>query len=80
MSKETVKIHIDNKPLDSPDPTTGAALYVLGNINAAEYDLWRKVPGKGDDILIPNDNTVVDLKKGGDHFYSAQKRLNPGNE
>ena len=78
MNKQTVKIHIDKELYESPDPTTGAALYVLGKIDVSKYDLWKKVPGKGDDDLIPNDTTVIDLKNG-DHFYSAQKNLNPGN-
>jgi hypothetical protein len=75
--KENVKIHIDKELFESPDPTTGAALYTLGKIDASKYDLWKTIPGKGDDELIPNDNTVIDLKNG-DHFYSAQKNLNPG--
>jgi len=79
MSKGTVKIHIDKELYESPDPTIGAALYVLGNVNASTYDLWKTVPGKEDDELIPNDTTSIDLKNG-DHFYSAQKNLNPGHE
>ncbi len=71
-----VPIIIDKKHYKSPDPTTGAALYVLGGI-AADYDLWREVHGHGDDELIPNDGTKVDLKPG-DKFYSAQRTLNPG--
>lgn len=30
--KHEVRIHIDNKPYDSPDPTTGEALYLLGKV------------------------------------------------
>lgn len=78
MNKGTVSIHIDKEKYDSPDPTTGAALYALGHIDPAQYDLFKKVPGKGDDELIENNNNPVDLKNG-DHFYSAQKNLNPGN-
>lgn len=78
MSRGTVTIHIDKEKHESPDPTTGAALYILGHIDPALYDLWKKVPGKDDDELIENNSTPIDLKNG-DHFYSAQKNLNPGN-
>lgn len=74
--KEQVKIHIDSELRESPNPTSGAALYVLGPVNPAEYDLYKKIPGK-DDELIENDNKEISLKNG-DHFYSAQKNLNPG--
>jgi hypothetical protein len=73
-----VTIIIDKKEKKSPNPTTGAALYQLGEV-AAGYDLWKEVPGKGDDELIPNDGTP-EMLKNGDHFYTAQSSLNPGNE
>jgi hypothetical protein len=73
---QEVPITIDKNHFKSPDPTTGAALYVLGGI-PADYDLWREVHGHGDDELIPNNNTQIDLKPG-DKFYSAQRTLNPG--
>lgn len=72
-----VVIHIDKKEYRSPDPTTGAALYVLGGINPETYDLYHEVPGQGDDVHILNDATEVDLKNGV-HFYSVQKNINPG--
>jgi hypothetical protein len=75
---DTVTIHIDKKTLKSPNPTTGNALYALGQIPAG-YDLWREVHGKGDDERISNDASQVVLKDG-DHFYSAQSTLNPGNK
>jgi hypothetical protein len=75
--KEITKIHIDKELKESPNPITGAALYILGSIDPSEYDLYKKIPGKDDD-LIGNDNTEYELKSG-DHFYSAQKDLNPGN-
>ena len=72
-----VSIHIDKKEYKSPNPTTGAALYKLGSINTEKYDLFLEVPGRGDDKLIANDDTQLELKNG-EHFYSAQKNLNPG--
>ena len=77
MAHETASIHIDKKQYHSPNPTTGAALYVLGNV-AAGYELLREVPGPGDDIPIPNDATPIQLENGW-HFFSAKKELNPGN-
>jgi hypothetical protein len=77
MSKNEKKVTIDNKDYVSHDPTTGVALYVLGGVNVAEYDLWLEVPGPKDDELVPNDDTTVDLK-GNNKFYTAQKDLNPG--
>jgi len=76
--KTTLKIHIDKQNLESPTPTTGAALYLLGTIDPNSYDLWQKIPGKPDDKLIENNSNPIELKNG-DHFYSAQKNLNPGN-
>lgn len=78
MEKHTeVSIIIDKNEHKSPNPTTGAALYILGSVNTDKYDLFREVHGKGDDELIPNGSKEVELKNG-DHFYSAQKNLNPG--
>lgn len=76
-TKDEVHIIIDKKEHVSPNPTTGAALYLLGNVPSG-YDLFREVRGKGDDDFIPNDNSEVTLKNG-DHFYTAQSTLNPGN-
>jgi len=73
---DTVSIHIDGHEEKSPNPTTGAALYVLGGVKAG-YELFREVPGKGDDELIKNNKNVVELKNG-QHFYSAEQSLNPG--
>lgn len=73
---DMVHIFIDKRKVESPNPTTGLALYSLGNISA-EYDLFREVHGHGDDEFIPKDDSAVTLKNG-DHFYSVQKSLNPG--
>ena len=73
---ETVTIIINKKKEDSPNPTTGFALYSLGNIPEG-YDLFREIHGHGDDEYIPKDGSTIMLKNG-DHFYSAQSSLNPG--
>jgi hypothetical protein len=72
-----VPIIIDKTPLKTPTPTTGAALYVLGKVGD-EYDLWLDVPGSEDQV-IPNDTTPIDVKPGS-HFYTAKKKLKPGND
>ncbi len=76
MANSDVSIIIDKKEHKSPNPTTGAALYVLGNVPAG-FDLFEEVPGQGDDKLIKNDNSQIELKNGL-HFYSAKQSLNPG--
>jgi hypothetical protein len=76
MANDEVEIHIDKKHYRSPNPTTGHALYLLGQVQQG-YDLFQEVPGHGDDLLIPNDTTQVALKNGL-HFYSAKQSLNPG--
>lgn len=77
MEPTHVEIFIDQKKHESPNPTTGAALYVLGGVDPNAYDLYREVHGKGDDELIRNDNSTITLKNG-DHFFTVQKKLNPG--
>lgn len=74
---DEVTIHIDSKTYKSPNPTTGAALYNLGSIDATQYDLFLEVHNHGDDIIIHNDDKEITLKNG-QHYYSAQKNLNPG--
>jgi hypothetical protein len=77
MEHSNVEIFIDNKKHQSPNPTTGSALYLLGSIDPNAYDLYQEVHGKGDDTLIPNDNGVVTVKNG-EHLFSVQRKLNPG--
>jgi len=71
-----VNITLDGKHKKSPNPTTGAALYLLGEVKSG-YDLFRETHGQGDDELIRNDATQYALHDG-DKFYSAQQTLNPG--
>ncbi len=76
---DLVSIHIDGKEKKSPNPTTGSALYALGQIDPNAYDLFRETHGHSDDELIQNNNAPVELHEG-DHFFSVQKKLNPGRE
>ncbi len=73
---DEVNITIDKKHKKSINPTTGGALYQLGEI-AEDRDLFLEIHGPGDDQFIPRDNSEINLHDG-DHFYSAQKSLNPG--
>jgi len=70
MSEHEVRIHIDRQPYESPDPTTGAALYVLGKIGG-HRELFREIDGDREDELVPNDATALRLKKD-EHFYSER--------
>jgi hypothetical protein len=73
-----VHITIDRKKFTSPNPTTGHALYILGEIPQG-YVLFREADGQGDDELIPNAPVPIELHEG-DKFYSAQSSLNPGSQ
>ncbi len=82
QNDQSVKVHqevsitIDKARHKSPNPTTGIALYTLGQVPQG-YDLYREVHGKGDDEFIPNNSTEIELHEG-DHFYTVQSTLNPG--
>jgi hypothetical protein len=66
---DEVRIHIDQKPYQSPNPTTGEALYALGKV-APGLELYRKVSGDKEDQPVPNDRETVNLKEG-EHFHSG---------
>ncbi|MGO8935524.1 MAG: multiubiquitin domain-containing protein [Terracidiphilus sp.] len=65
-----VRIYIDREVYESPNPTTGEALYELGHI-AAHRELFREVGGDLEDPVVPRDATVIRLKQD-DHFYSQK--------
>jgi hypothetical protein len=67
-----VRIHIDEHRRESPNPTTGAALYALGQI-AAGMVLYREVEGDHEDPEIPNDPSPIHLKED-EHFHSGKPR------
>jgi len=76
QEKVTVNIIIDRTHYKSPNPTTGAALYALGNVQAG-YTLFQETPGPQDDVPIASDGTEVHLHDG-TKFYSSQNVINPG--
>src|SRR5277367_2511874 len=65
-----VRIHINRVDFESPDPTTGEALYALAHI--AEHErLYREVEGDAEDERIPRDETPHHLTPDA-HFYSQK--------
>jgi len=68
--KHEVRIHMNRQPYESPNPTTGAALYALGQIGAHQ-ELFKELGGDREDELISNDGTEVYLKQD-EHFYSQK--------
>jgi Multiubiquitin len=67
--KHQVRIHINQHPYESPNPTTGAALYALGNVPAG-LELYREVSGDKEDTAIENGPETVHLKED-EHFHSG---------
>jgi hypothetical protein len=67
---ELLRIHIDRQPYDSPNPTTGAALYALAVI-PCEKQLFREFQGDQEDLPVPCDGEQITLKKG-EHFYTQR--------
>jgi hypothetical protein len=68
VAAQLVRIHINRQAYESPDPTTGEALYVLGEIPAHER-LYREVDGDKEDQPVPRDGAHLHLKED-EHFYS----------
>jgi hypothetical protein len=65
-----VRIHIDREACESPNPTTGEALYRLAHI-AGHRELFREVDGDKEDEFVPRDGQKVRLKQD-EHFYSQK--------
>ncbi len=71
-SHREVRVHIDQHPHHSPNPTTGAALYTLGNVRHG-HELFREVEGDREDLPVPNDNMSLHLRED-EHFHSGEPR------
>jgi hypothetical protein len=67
-----VRIHIDRHPYESPNPTTGGALYILGKVRDG-FQLYREATGNEEDEPIHNDDEKERLKQD-EHFYSKKER------
>lgn len=63
------RIHIDQHAYESPNPTTGSALYALGKV-APGLELFREVEGDHEDAGVPNDGTAIHLRQDA-HFHSG---------
>lgn len=68
VKKHKTRIHIDRDEYESPNPTTGKALYALADI-PKNRELFKVVDGDNEDVEIPRGDQIVDLDKD-DHFYS----------
>jgi Multiubiquitin len=66
-----VRIHINRKPHESPNPTTGEALYALGAIGLG-YQLYREARGDEEDEPVRNGEEQIHLRED-EHFYSQEK-------
>jgi len=71
VSERSVRIHIDREAHESPNPTTGGALYALGNV-PANRELFREVEGDREDEAVPRNDAVVHLSED-EHFYSERE-------
>ncbi len=71
-SNHQVRIHIDQHRYESPNPTTGTALYALGKV-AAGLELYREVSGKREDEPVENGPETVHLHED-DHFHSGRAK------
>lgn len=65
------RIHIDQHSYESPNPTTGFALYALGKV-ASGLELFREVEGEREDAAVPNDGTTINLRQDA-HFHSGAR-------
>jgi len=65
-----IRVHIDRHPYESPNPTTGAALYSLGKVPAG-FQLYREAKGDTEDEPIHNDGEKEHLTPD-EHFYSKE--------
>ena len=69
-SRHSVRVHIDRQAHESPNPTTGDALYALGSVSQS-CELFREASGDGEDEPLPRDGHVVHLTQD-EHFYSQR--------
>jgi hypothetical protein len=68
--KQKVRIHVDQEPHHSPNPTTGADLYDLGHVRE-DLVLYREVEGNQEDKLVRIDSPKIDLTED-EHFHSGE--------
>jgi hypothetical protein len=71
--RHNVEIFIDETRYLSPNPTTGTALYLLGNVPSG-LELYREVSGDRTDPPVPNGPESIHLKQD-EHFHSSPLRV-----
>ncbi len=64
-----VEIFIDQRRHESPNPTTGEALYGLGKVQAG-FELYREMRGDREDQAVPNGAEPFHLTEF-EHFHSG---------
>lgn len=64
-----IRIHIDQRQHESPNPTTGKALYKLGNVQPGN-ELFREVKGDREDPVVPDEAEPIHLRED-EHFHSG---------
>jgi hypothetical protein len=67
-----VRLHIDQVQHQSPNPTSGNALYELANVHDG-HELFREVTGDHEDEFVPKNGNEIRLKQD-EHFHSAKDR------
>lgn len=70
VSLHSVRIHINREVYESPNPTTGKALYALADIPKHEK-LYREIEGNEEDERVPRDEATIHLTEDA-HFYSQE--------
>lgn len=70
VAAHLVRIHINREAYRSPNPTTGEALYILGDVPKHEK-LYREVGGDKEGKLVSRDGAEIHLTED-EHFYSQK--------
>lgn len=68
-SGQKIRVHIDGRPLELPNPISGAALYAAAHVADGEV-LYREVTGDREDQLVSKEIPSIALVQD-EHFYSA---------
>ncbi len=69
QKKHEVRIHIDQKSVQSPNPTTGVDLYDLGHVPEDQV-LYKEVQGDHEDKLVKIDDPKIHLTED-EHFHTG---------
>ncbi len=67
--QKRMRIHIDGTLHESPNPTTGEAIYRLGHVETG-LELYREVTGDREDPPIEDGPEIIHLRED-EHFHSG---------